>query len=296
MNIHLELTYDRIDAVGDAVSFRFRLKNEPEAHVRILGFHWEFWQTSDTSGNRERRIGQLQLDAQSIICGLSQDEMKLTLKPGEDTPLQLFWPTTPDALQQIEDHRTGLSPVFRIRPLLLVDAIWPTQQAPREKWRTFYGWEGPRCGNGWPMWVTVPDREWIKVLDRLKFKHNTLDRLKWPALPPAFARSEEHLAAAWHYHRTGDFDAALNSCYKAFDCLGFNLTGEKVERKELLDTLMEKAEEEKRQALIQLLKALTNVFHLGRHEGRAPVKVTYGDSQLAVTAATVALSYLATVR
>ncbi len=291
---NLQLRFERIDVVGDSVAFLFRLTNERDAHTRIVAIQFELWQTSDTSGNNERRIGDLRLDAQMTIMD-SFTAVKSMLKPGEETPIRLAWGSTPDELQRIEDHRAGQSPVFRIRPLLLVDMVWPTSE-PREKWRTLFGWEGPMCGNGWPLWLTYPDRDWIKVLDALKFKHNTLDRLKWPALPPAFARSEEHLADAWRHHRMANFDAALNSCYKAFDCLGFNLTGDKVERREVLEMLMESAEREKREVVLHLLKALTNYFHLGRHEGGAPVKVTYRDSELAVTAATVAMSYLATSR
>lgn len=286
------LRLDRTEVVGDdAIVFHFRFRNDPGLHTRILGYQVELWQTSDTAGNGERRVGELRLDAQNEICG-SHTKLNASLKPNEETPLRLIWVSSPEDLQKIEDHRAGLSPAFRIKPLLLVDARRPTQD-PSEQWGREFGWEGPDCGNAWPMLVSIPDREWIALLDKLKFKHNTLDRLKWPALPPAFGRSEEHIAAAWQKHRTGNFDAALNSCYKAFDCLGFNLTGEKVERRDVLELLMDGAEPEKRAKVLEVLKALNSFFHLGRHESGAPVQVTYHDSQFAVTSTTVALSYLA---
>jgi len=289
--MRMTLTLEQTDVDGDAIVFNFRLRNDPGSRARILGFQFELWQTSDTNGNRERRVGELRLDAQATICR-SHDVLRTFLQPNEETPLRLVWATTPDDLQRIEDHRAGFSPVFRVRPLLFVDAVWP-ENGPPEKWRKEFGWDGPNCGNGWPLVVTIPDHEWIKILDRLKFKHHTLDRLNWPALPPAFARSEEHLADAWQNHRTRNFDAALCSCYKAFDCLGFNLTGEKIDRRKVLEILMQGAEPEKRDKVLDVLKSMTWFFHLGRHESGAPVQVTYEDSQMAVTSATVALSYLA---
>lgn len=257
MMSQLQFAHDRLDVAGDAMVFQFRLKNDPGAITRILGLHVELWQTADTSGNRERRVGELKLDAQLIVTD-SQYGFKSALRPGEETPLRLVWPTTPEALQAIEDYRAGMSPVFRIRPILMLEAVWPND-GPRGKWRNVCGWDHPMCGNGWPLWLTIPDREWIALLNRLNFKHNTLDRLKWPALPPAFKRWEENLAAAWQYHRTGDFDAALNACYKAFDCLGFNLTGSlDVKRREVLQLLMEGAEDDKKTSALELLKSLQN--------------------------------------
>jgi hypothetical protein len=271
--------------------FHFRLKNPLGAITRILGMHFELWQTSDLNGNNARRIAELRPDAQRTFND-SFGDLMTTLKGNENTPIRLVWLTVPDELQRIEDHRAGQSPTFRVFPMLLLEIVWPTN-APREQWRTFFGWERPNCGNGWPLWLPVREQEWFGILERLQFKHNTLDRMKWPILPPAFSRSEDHLAAAWHNHRSGNFDAALTSCYKAFDCLGFNLTGEKQERRDVLELLMDGAEPEKKAKVVEILKGLTAFLHFGRHESGAPVQVTYEDSQFAVTSTTVALSYLA---
>lgn len=289
---HLILSFERAEVVGTTIAFHFKLKNDQTSHSRILGFHFELWQCSDASANSERRLCDLRLDAQPTI---SEDYTKLrpALNPNEDTPLRLSWTPTTDELQSVEDHRKGLSPAFRVKPLLLVDAVWPTT-GPREQWRTAFGWDGPNCGNGWPLMLKMTDYEWIAILDRLNFKHNDLDRLIWPTLPPAFARSEAHLAAAWKSHRTGKFDAALNSCYKAFDCLGFNLTGQTIKRGEVLEFLMDGAEPEKQAAAMEVLKSMTGFCHLGRHENGPPINVTYEDSQFAVSGVTAALSYLAT--
>ena len=113
-------------------------------------------------------------------------------------------------------------------------------------------------------------------------------------MPPAFSRAERHLADAWKNHHTADHDGTLLSCYKAFECLGFDLYGDDaVTRRKLVEQLLEGVEPQKIAAVEDLMKSLQGFFHLGRHDRSAPVTLTHLDSQLAVACATIVMSYLA---
>jgi hypothetical protein len=74
----------------------------------------------------------------------------------------------------------------------------------------------------------MAESDWVSILNKIGFRHPILHRLWSPSLPPQFARSEQHLRDAWDYQRNGDPDACLASCYKAFECIGFSLTGKEM--------------------------------------------------------------------
>ena len=113
-------------------------------------------------------------------------------------------------------------------------------------------------------------------------------------MPPAFSRSEKHLRDAWHRHRVGEFEGSLVACYKAFECLGFNLfKNDEIKRREVVDLLMDGVEGEKNEVVLQLLKTLQDFCHLARHERGDPISIRHEDSQLALICASAALSYLA---
>lgn len=288
---HLNLSFERMEVLGTSIFFHFKLKNEEACNSRVLNFHFELWQTTDMNFSNQRRVCELRLDPHRTVSE-NYSRFRALLGPVEETPLILYWTPSIDDLQEIEDHRKGETPIFCLKPLLLVDAVWPTE-GPPQQWRREFGWAGPNCGNGWPLWMKMPDSDWLRILQSLQFKHHVLDRIKWPALPPVFRRSGEHLADGWERHRLGDPEGALMSCYKAFECLGFNLYGDDdLKRSEVLKLLMEGSEPEKSDVVMHIMQQLQKFFHLGRHEKGSPVKLTYADSQMALVCATTVLSYL----
>jgi hypothetical protein len=85
----------------------------------------------------------------------------------------------------------------------------------------------------------------------------------------------------------------LMSCFKAFECLGFSVTGAQISRPDALAHLMSSVDEAKRKRVEGLWETLTSFWHLGRHDRGAPVQLTHADCELAVVSTTMLLSYLA---
>jgi hypothetical protein len=272
--------------------FELTLRNVATFDLVILNAEFDLWQVSDLSKNRVRRLGELRLDPRTTTCD-SDHQMRAYYKQGAESPLNLFWHASPDALQAVEDFREGKSPIFEIQSHFLLSTTTWLDPEGKPKMQEL-AWEGGWFGNTWPLTKVVADVEWLAVLDALKFKHHTLDRLKWPAMPPAFSRAELHLADAWRCHRTGDDDGCLSACQKAFECLGFDLYKDGPKKRiEVLALLMDGAEPRKIEVVDQLMDSLQGFFHLGRHAGETPIKLTHYDSQLAVACATTLMSYLA---
>jgi hypothetical protein len=293
VNLRLELERLSVQLGRHAVVFEMSLKNPTASFViRLLRSDFHLWQATDLSANRLQYLAELKLDPRTTVTDPNH-QMKLEYKPGDQSLFYAWWFATPDDIQKVEDFRDGKSPVFKIESHFVASKTFLVDGKPQSQ---SIDWDRPQSGNGWPLMKAIPDVEWLAVLDRLGFKHNTLDRLKWPSMPPAFARAEKHLSDAWRSHRTGDDDGCLTSCYKAFDCLGFDVLKNengKPEPKEVIKLLVAGAEPDKVKAVDELVRKFRVFCHLGRHDSDAPVKLTHADSQFAVASATTILSYLA---
>jgi hypothetical protein len=253
--------------------------------ARISAMDFELW--LELSGG-PRFLTALRPDIRGEVTEPNA-QLLMEFRDTQQSRFRLLWHYTSEELQEIERIRNGGKPTFYVYANLFVQAIW---QQPNQPPQVEHVIETPGREGGWPLVVAVAESEWIALLSQIGFKHPVMDRLPWPALPPAFARSEANLGDAWIYFRKGDPPGALNSCYKAFECLGFDLFGREVERKEVFDLLMAGASPEKQKVILGLLRSLQNVFHLGRHDKTAPVPLTQADAQMAVTCATVLLAYL----
>jgi hypothetical protein len=206
------------------------------------------------------------------------------------TGCRLLWHYSPDQLQRIDESRNGGKAILYIYARFTVQAIWPR---PKENPIVNYEIETPGSENGWPLRIEIAESDWIALLSDIGFRHPAMDRITWPLLPPAFSRAEGHLNDAWLHYRRAEPAPALAACYKAFECLGFDLFGKEVQRKDVLDLLMGSAELTKQEAVLSLLRSLQCFFQFGRHDKGAPVKLTQNDAQMAVVCATVLLAYLA---
>ena len=161
-----------------------------------------------------------------------------------------------------------------------------------------FNWETPFLANSgsYPMRPTVAQSDWVAILNEIGFKHMVLYEFPVLTLPPGFSRSETHLREAWGHHKAGRFGESFLACHKAFECLGFNLYGGKVNRTELLEQLMNGQEESKRKCIEILWGSLQAFFHLGRHERETPVHLNEADSEMALLTATALLGYLAKLK
>lgn len=269
----------------DALAFQCKVVNTSRRTVHILSCHFELWQVLDNETNGARRIDALSGNIRERITGPAWQLIPV-FQGEQESRMKLLWHYRPEQLQEIEDVRRGAPAVFQIRAELF------THVQPVRGGEEFYDCEVPRAETGTLLQFTVPESEWIHLLERIGFRHPALDRLAWPALPPAFSRSGLWLREAWTKHRRGEVDAAIAACYKAFDCLGFNLYGPGVDKKKTLEVLMDGAEPEKREIVMELLTQMGKFYHLARHESGPPVVLNDNDSQMAVVTATALLAYL----
>jgi hypothetical protein len=271
-----------------AIAFNLTIEQNNRRVARICSADFELWLVKSVQRNW-RYLSTLHPDIRREVTN-QNDRLIPEFKDQQKSSCRLLWHCTPEQLQQIEDERDGGNVLFYVYARFIVQAIWPH---PNEAESVTHEVETPGELGRWPMLVEIAESDWVKLLSEVGFKHPIMDRLTWPSLPPAFSRAETHLNDAWNSYRRKQPESAMASCYKAFECLGFQLFGKEVERKEVLDLLMDGAEPEKQQLILAVLRALQNFYQLGRHDKAAPIKLNQLDAQTAVVCTTALLNYLA---
>lgn len=267
--------------------FEFSVENRLKRQAMIQSYSFELW-TSNAS--QALFLGSLLPD-----LGVGSYTELTSFGPEDRKSLNLVWHFSRGQLQQVEDCRNSAGPLFEFRNQIGVHAVWPSQP-PVFSWEQIYhSPDSKTCG--YPARITVDVVAWAKLLDEIGFRHIVMQELPLPTFPPGFARPETHLKEAWSHHRAGREDEALQACYRAFECLGFNLYGDdELKRVELLKRMVGAQEAAKVEAIEEIWAALHTFFHLGRHERGQAVKLSHSDGELAVVYATVFLKYLAEIK
>lgn len=270
------------------ILFECSMQNRRQRNATLIVQEYELWLLRDIHGGQAQFLSRLSLDLISISTEAP------TFTPQSFRPLKLLWHFTPHQLQQIEDVRQGKEPYFELRSRLVAHVQYLTADG-RSHGDAYYSEESAYDSesNGYPIRFKIDHTTWAGILDDVGFRQIILQELSVPSFPPAFGRAENHLKEAWNHHRAGREDATLLSCFKAFECLGFSITGTQISRADALAHLMNGTEEAKRKKVEGLWETLTNFCHLGRHDRGAPVQITHADAELAVVSTTMLLSYLA---
>jgi hypothetical protein len=272
---------------GD-IAFDFLIQNRaPIRQATIQSYVFELWLVNNA--NRSQAVFLSPLSMSLVAAAMNEPRYK----PHEERDLRLIWHCTPTQLQQVERVRNGAAPDFQVRSQIGVNvqSLKPdgTPHGPAQfVWENLFD-----ATNNYPANVSLDQSVWARLLEELGFRHIILQELSMPTFPPGFERAQAHLADAWAQHRSGKEDGTLQSCYKAFECLGFSLSGQIVEREALLKKLMDGQEKAKTQTIEKMWNSLSELFHLGRHDRSEPVHLTHKDGELAVVSATILLKYLA---
>lgn len=261
--------------------FATRIGNNDNRLVNIVSFDFELWVRHERPSDANFR-GKLWPDS----VGDFSDWTKLESR--QDKPLLLSWHYVPKDLQEIEDWRNGGNLHLEIRSQIGATSVWPQMQ-PSFLWERIYSKEGSA-----PIQVSYPQSDWVALMNQIGFRNIMLYELPAPPFPPGFARSQELLASAWNNHREGRPEEAMQNCFKAFECLGFNLAGQDTKREEILAHLLADAHKAKREKVEELWNSLSEFLHLGRHERGETVALSMADSEMALVCATSLLRYLAT--
>lgn len=270
------------------VVFECSLQNRAHRNAVLISQEYELWLTRDMQAGQSHFLSPLSLDLTSIATDAA------VFSPQSGRGFKLIWHFTPNQLQLIEESREGKEPHFELRSRLLAHVRYCKVDGTPHR-DAHYAEESAHDAdtNGYPIRFKIDHVGWAGILDDVGFRHIILHELSIPTFPPAFGRAENHLKEAWNHHRAGREDAALMSCFKAFECLGFSITGAQIPRADAVAHLMNGQEESKRKRIEALWETLTSFCHLGRHDRGAPVHLTHADGELAVVSTTMLLSYLA---
>jgi hypothetical protein len=280
----LQFTFHKLQ-VGIAglpgMLFHFTITN-PHARVsRIWAYNFELHVINQQSGGIQF-LGPLVANMPSLpdwLCDFQQSQ---------ERPCELVWNYERKHIQSIEDFRQG-DVQFLIKGNLLVASDYAGSAASQRE----VAWDLPYRNNSYPIRLTIAQSDWVKLLDEMKFTHILLYEFPGPPFHPAFARSAEHWREAWNYHRKNEPDSALMACFKAFECLGYELEGTSaITRKELIKSLLANEPDAKQQAFQDVLEKLTDFMHLGRHAKGQPSKVHRDDAEMILLCAASLLGYL----
>jgi hypothetical protein len=264
------------------MSFNFSITN-PHARVsRIWSYNFALYHVPNPA------IADLQFLGPLVANSAFLPDWLNDFPQSQVRPCELVWNYERKQLQSIEDSRNG-DIAFEIKGTLLVASDYASGAAAQRE----VAWDVPYLNNAYPIRLTIPQSDWVKLLDEMKFTHMLLYEFPAPAFHPAFARSAQHWREAWDYHRKNEPDSALMACFKAFECLGFELQGTTaVTRQQLVNLLLANEPPAKQEAFHEVLEKLTHFMHLGRHAKGHPSKVHRDDAEMILLCAISLLGYL----
>lgn len=265
--------------------FEVSLINGPGCRARIVNYAFELWHIVNRSTNGGIYLSNLWPDLNK--------EFPDKFEPEQQYDIKLIWHFTHEMLQQIENDRNGENPALQMRAHLSMSAAWrgtgDTWQPPEIKWERPFS-----SGGSYPIFLDIASSEWSKFLAAVGFRHLSLERYSTVKMPPEFRVPEAHLLRGWDHHRNNRPEEALQFCFKAFECLGFNLySDDQMKRSDLINKLLHGESQRKTGEVEKLLAAMSGFFHLGRHEQGVPAGVTHKDSELALMCASALMSYFA---
>jgi len=195
------------------------------------------------------------------------------------------------ALRHIEERRAGGDVTIRISSRVLVAEICAvdTGRALSEPYETSFGDEY----TGW-FEYTIPQSEWIKTLKSLRWSE--LEILELPSSRlhsiPALARALDRFQDAQRCYRRGEWAECMLNCRKAFEAMVKDSIGkdDMSETSEALQAFI--GEKEKAKHIDSLIKDLTGLLHLARHEVFPAISIKRADAQLALHLTGALLIYL----
>jgi hypothetical protein len=272
--------------------FEFSVENQAKRQAIIQSYAFELWTLKTLNPSEALFLGSLLPD-----LGVGAIADLTSFGPTDKKVLNLVWHFSWAQIQQVEDWRNDSGPIFEIRNHVGVHSIWEgrdgTPQSASFSWDSIFHTPDAQQRT-YPARIPIDVATWAKLLDEIGFLHIVFQELPFPTFPPGFARPQDHLKEAWTHHRAGREDESLQCCYRAFECLGFNLYGDdQLKRAELLRRLLVAQDAAKAKAIEAIWTSLQTFFHLGRHERGQAVKLSRSDGELAVVYATVLLKYLA---
>jgi len=194
-------------------------------------------------------------------------------------------------LQHIEERRAGGDVTIRISSRVLVAEVSVTDagRALGEPYETSFGDEHTN-------WIeyTIPQSEWIKILKGLRWSE--LEILELPSgrlrSIPTLTRALDRFQDAQRCYRRGDWAECMLNCRKAFEATVKDTIGEDDMGKALKAFQELIGEGERADHINSIVKDLTGLLHLARHETYPAMLIKRADAQLALHISGALLVYL----
>ncbi len=280
----LQFTFHRLQ-VGiprlPGMLFHFTINNPNPRVSRIWSYNFELYHVTNPQTAEIQFLGPLVANLPTLPDWLTD------FHHGQERPCELVWNYERRHIQGIQDTRQD-DVHFEIKGNLLVASDYSSGATANRE----VAWDLPQSSFRHPIRLQIAQSDWVKLLDDMKFTHILLHEFPAPEFHPAFARSAAQWKEAWNHHRKNEPDSALMGCFKAFECLGFELTGTKLTRQQLVKALLDKEPDSKQEAFLAILEKLQDFMHLGRHAGSHPSKITRNESEMILLCAASLLGYL----
>lgn len=263
------------------------LRNTIKRVARVLNFDFELWH--DHGGAPYTIIGQLRPDFQNARD--TAYKFIAEYQPEQQATMRFLWHYTPEQLQNIEDSRRGGPLNLRLYGHCLTLSTYPGQTSTIVDWENFMGVNG-----GYPYCFSIPQSDWVCLLDKIGFSHLLLHELKWPPFPRAWNRSEKELKEAWNHHRAGRYQEAMLCCRRALECIAINITGDpKAKRSTVVEHLAPGFSTAKQQALANLWGSVQDTLNLAVHNNVQQVSWSKEDSEYLLLCTTATLGRISTL-
>jgi hypothetical protein len=273
---------------GAPLMLELTLRNTVKRVARIHNFDFELWH--DAGGAPYTIIGQLRPDFQNARD--TAYKFIAEYQPEQQATMRFLWHYTPEQLQKIEDARRGGALNLRLYGHCLTVSTYPNQTS------TVADWENCMSINnsGYPYCFTIPQSDWVSLLEKIGFRHVLLREIDWPPFPPAWTRSQEELREAWNHHRAGRYEEAMLSCRRALECIAINITGDpKAKRNAVIEQLFPNFPTSKQQALANLWGSIQDTLNVAVHNNVQQVTWSKQDSELLLLCTTATLGRLSHV-
>jgi hypothetical protein len=216
LGIEFKKLYSVSHASQQILLFECSLSQREIRTSNVFNFDFQLWHRPTLSSGLSRFISPLYLDHQSEITDLQPNQEKL---------FRLFWPYSDEQLEYLDGRISGERPAFEIKGRLLVQSQYPASGnvPPRSyiQWESFFS---PPSFSG-ALFVEQDPAKWAELLTILNYRPRVYRDVSM-LHTPGFRRAKERIQNAWTEHRTGDHDGALQSCFTAFESLGFYLYGQ----------------------------------------------------------------------
>lgn len=207
---------------------------------------------------------------------------------------EIVIPLSPAAIEIIEMNRKGGDLTIEIDARVLTCAVSKSQGGalvllnPMET-------QFSSGGSGSSIHATLPQSEWVKLLQRMQWTQFALMEFPTELLraDPRLAGARERLHEAESRFWVGDWEGTIESCRKAWEAAARTLTASDTNTEALKKVGAQLNKQPKTAALDDLARAFGTFVHLARHDQPGGMMFARNDAMLSINLTTAMIAFLA---